>query len=155
MTKLFNSPKTEHLKDTNSLHKSKIPRNTPTILAYLNWFDTETDLGEQTDSLIMDTFIQNMNNKTVHQKLCIEPKNDPQEASRYAIADEDGINQHRTLEGGNVMKENKNELVCAVDERRNPCSRCGLEFSQNHLAVCEAKDERCKNCSLFCYFARM
>ena len=75
------------------------------------------NFGEQTDSLILDTFIQNMNNKTVQQNLCTEPKNDPHEAFRFAIAYEEGINQHRAFEGGSAIKEVKNESVCAVTER--------------------------------------
>ena len=53
---------------------------------------------EQTESLITDTFIQNMNNKMVQQTLCTEPKDDPQEALRFAVAYEEGISQHQTFE---------------------------------------------------------
>ena len=56
------------------------------------------DFGDQTESFIMDTFFQNKNKKTVQQKLCAEPKNDPQEAFQVAIAYEEGINQHRAFE---------------------------------------------------------
>ena len=86
------------------------------------------DFSDQTESLIMNTFMQNMNNKTIQQKLCTELKNDPQEAFQFAIAYEEGINQHRAFEGGSAIKEVKNEPVCAVNERRNPFSRCGLDF---------------------------
>ena len=96
-----------------------------------------------------------MNNKTVQQKLCTETKNDPNESFRFAIANEEGINQHRAFEGGRTARKIKNEPVCAVNERNNPCSRCGLEFFQSHLAVCKAKNERCRNCSLISHFARM
>ena len=40
--------------------------------------------GEQTEGLIIDTFCQNMNNKMVQQNLCTEPKEEPQEAFRFA-----------------------------------------------------------------------
>ena len=36
-----------------------------------------------------------------------------------------------------------NEPVYAVTEK-NLCTRCGQEFSQNHLAICKAKNEKCK-----------
>ena len=111
--------------------------------------------GDKTESLIKGTFIQNMNNKTVQQKLCTEPKNDRNGAFRFAIANEEGINQHRAFEGGRAATKIKNEPVCAVNERKSPCSRCGLDFSQSHLAVCKAKNERCRNCSLISHFARM
>ena len=109
--------------------------------------------GEQTEGLIMDTFIQNMNNKMVQQKLCTEPKEEPQEAFRFAVAYEEGISQQKTFESG--AKEIKTEPVYAVTERKNPCTRCGLEFSQNHLSMCKAINERCRNCSTIGHFARM
>ena len=56
--------------------------------------------GEQTEGLIMDTFIQNVNNKMVQQKLCTEPKEEQQEAFRFAVAYEEGITQHKTFETG-------------------------------------------------------
>ena len=96
-----------------------------------------------------------MNNKTVQQKLCTEPKTDPQEAFQFAIAYEEGINQHRAFEGGSAIEEIKNEPLSAVNERRIPCNKCGLVFSQSHLAVCKAKNERCRNCALIGHFARM
>ena len=157
MTKPSKSPETERWKEINFFHGNKLQGNTQTILVYLNWHGRAArwDFGDQTESLIMDTFIQNTNNKTVQQKLCTEPKNDPQESFQFAIAYEEGINQHRAFEGGSALKEVKNEPLCAVNERRNPCSRFGLEFSQNHLAVSKAKNERCRNCALIGHFARM
>ena len=38
----------------------------------------------------MDTFIQNMTEKTDQQKLSTGPKNNPDEAFRFAIAYEEG-----------------------------------------------------------------
>ena len=35
--------------------------------------------------------------------MCMETKNDPQEAFRFEIAYEEGISQHRTFEGANVI----------------------------------------------------
>ena len=110
------------------------------------------DFGVQTDSLITDTFIQNMNQKSVQQKLCTEPKNDPNEAFRFAIAYEEGINQHRANEGGSAIEEVENKPVCAVNERRNPCSRYGLEFSKPPSGVEGEEREVPKFCAnwLFC-----
>ena len=109
--------------------------------------------GEQTDGLIMNTFIQNMNNKMVQQKLCTEPKEEPHEAFRFAVAYVQGISQHKTFETG--ARETKAETVSAVAERKTPCTRYGLKFSQNHLSMYKAKNERCKNCSTIGHFARM
>ena len=56
--------------------------------------------GEQTEGLIMDTFIQNMNNKMVQKQLCTESKEEPQQAFRFAVAYEEGISQHKTFQNG-------------------------------------------------------
>ena len=76
------------------------------------------EFGEQTESLVMDTFIQNMNNKTVQERLCTEPKNDPQEVFRFAVAYQEGVNQHKTYEGRNIYKKPKQELVFAVNQKK-------------------------------------
>ena len=91
---------------------------------------TKCEFGEQTESLVIDSFIQNMNNKTVQERRCTEPKNDPQEASRFAVVYEEGVYQHKTYEGRNVCKEIKQ-------------------------AECKAKHERCRNCALIGHFASM
>ena len=109
-------------------------------------------IGEQSESLIMDTFVQNMNNKMVQQKLCTEPKDNPQKAFSFAVDYEEGISQHQTFESG--RREIKNESVYAVTERKNPCTRFGLKFSQNHLALYKAKNEKCRNCATKGYYAR-
>ena len=70
---------------------------------------------EQTESSIMDTIIQNKNNKMVQQKLCSEPKEDPQEALRFAVAYEEGISQLRTFES--ERRDKKSEPVYAVTEK--------------------------------------
>ena len=111
------------------------------------------DFGDQTDSLITDTFIQNMNNKTVQQKRCTEPKENPEEAYRFAIAYEEGVNQHKAFEATTGTKEIKQEPI--MNFNRNTCFRCGLEFTQNHLMACKAKNEKCRNCAMIGHFAQM
>ena len=54
---------------------------------------------DQTDSLNMDAFIQNMNNRTVQQKLCTEPKENHQETFRFAVALEKGLSQQKSYKG--------------------------------------------------------
>ena len=56
-----------------------------------------------------------MNHKSVQQKLCTEPKDDPQEAFRFAVEYEEGISQHKAYES--ATKEIKSEPVYAVTER--------------------------------------
>ena len=38
---------------------------------------------------------------------------------------------------------------------RNPCTRCDLEITPNHLQVCKAKNEKCRNCAMIGQFARI
>ena len=52
-------------------------------------------------------FIQNMNNKTVQERLRTEPKADPQEAFRFPVAIEEGFFQHKTYQGRHADKEIK------------------------------------------------
>ena len=47
------------------------------------------DFGEQTNSFIKDAFIQNRTNKIILQRLCTEPKGEPEEALRFAAAFEE------------------------------------------------------------------
>ena len=41
----------------------------------------------------------------------------------------------------------------AVTGGTNPCTRCGPEFSQNHVATCKAKNEKCRNCATIVHYA--
>ena len=100
----------------------------------------------------MDAFIQNMHNKIVQECLCTEPKENPQEALRFAIAFEERIRQLKSFTWGNEFKK---EPVFAIDNKgENPCTRCGIEFVQNHLMTCEAKNEKCRNCGIIRRFMR-
>ena len=56
----------------------------------LNGLAAECDFGTQTESLVHDIFILNMKSPTVQEKLCTEPKANPQEALAFAIAFEEG-----------------------------------------------------------------
>ena len=95
------------------------------------------DFDNQTESLLMDAFIQNMHNKTVQERLCTEPKENPQVALRFAVAFEEGISQQKSFTGSNDIKK---EPIFAIDNKgKNPCTRCGMEFVQNHLTICKAK----------------
>ena len=88
------------------------------------------DFGKQSKSLIMDAFFQNMLNKTVQERLCTEPKDQPQEALRFAIALAKGNSKQKNFVGSNEVKP---EPVLAVESRttKNPCTRCGVEFNHS------------------------
>ena len=110
--------------------------------------------GDLTNSLIKDAFIQNMNNKTVRQRLCTQPKDTPDEALRFAVEFEESISQQRNFDG--EAEKIKNEPTCSIDERpKNPCTRCCLEFVRNHWSTCKAKNQRCRNCGGIGHLARM
>ena len=72
------------------------------------------DFEQQTESLIMDEFIQNMHNKTVQERLCTEPKEKPQEILRFAVAFEEGISQQKSF---NRVNEITREPVYAIDNK--------------------------------------
>ena len=112
------------------------------------------EFGDQTNSLILDAFIQNINNETVQQRLCTDPKDIPDEALRFAVVFEEGISQLRSF--GREVEKIKDEPICSNIERpQNPFTRCRLEFVQNHLSTCEAKDEPRRNCGGIGHFARI
>ena len=52
------------------------------------------------------------------------------------------------------MKQIKNESLCAINERKSPCTRCGLNFTQHHLAICVLKNEKCSYCATIDPLAR-
>ena len=66
------------------------------------------EFDQQTEGLIMDAFIQNMHNKTVQERLCTDPKNQPQEALRFAITFGEGIAQQQNYTGGSTKKQDGN-----------------------------------------------
>ena len=93
------------------------------------------DFEQQTESLIMDNFIQNMQNNTTQETLCTEPKATPEEALNFAVAFDEGISQQKSFGGGSEI-----ERIYTIDNRgKTSCTRCGLELSPNHLMVCKAK----------------
>ena len=104
-------------------------------------------LGEQTNSLVLDVFILNMNNTTVQEKLCTEPKDTPEEALRFAVAFEEGIQRQRSYGTGLVEKtpKIKSEPVMTVMGSKQ-CFRCGRPFDKDHLRKCPAKGNKCNFC---------
>ena len=57
----------------------------------LNGFAARCDFGEQTEGLVDDVFVLNMNNKRFQEKSCTKPKETPVEALQFVIAFEDGL----------------------------------------------------------------
>ena len=63
----------------------------------LNGLASRCELGEITQTLVHDMFILKMNNNKVHEKLCVEPFDDPQDALQYAISYEEGVKRRKTM----------------------------------------------------------
>ena len=94
----------------------------------------------------MDAFIQKMHTRTVQERSCTEPKENPQEALRFAVAFEEGISQQKSFTGANEMKK---EPKYAIDNKgKKPFWRCGVEFVQNHLMTCKVKNKKRRNCGI-------
>ena len=123
--KLFKNLETELWMVSNSFRANNNP-----MRRFSNWnanfectdrLASRCELEQKTEGLIMDTFIQNMNNKTVEERLCTDRKNQPKEALRFAIAFEEGIAQQQNFTGGSAMK--KETLYAIVGRGKNQCTR--------------------------------
>ena len=92
-TKHLASRETEHWKDSSSFRENKKKKTLRNFWHTLTGLAAKCQFGDQTESLVslvMNTFMQNMNKNTVQERLCTEPKNDPQDAFRFAGAYEEG-----------------------------------------------------------------
>ena len=92
------------------------------------------ELGEQTEQLVLDMFILNMNNATVQERLCTEPKDNPEEALRFAVAFEEGIKRQQSYGHKQEKLQVKVEPVCSV-ESKDTCFRCGKSTIKTHEDV--------------------
>ena len=71
------------------------------------------------------------------------------QALKCAKAYVEGIQQHKTNESKNTEKYGiKQELVFMVNEKRNPCTICGFEFTKNLLPTCKAENEQSRSCAM-------
>ena len=71
----------------------------------LNGLAARCDFGNQTEGLVHDIFVLNMNNKQIQEKLCTESKENPAEALQFAIAFEDGLKRQKSY--GYISQEPK------------------------------------------------
>ena len=60
--------------------KAKTHGNITPVLNVLIGLEARCDFGNQTEGLVHDIFVFNMNNKQVQEKLCTDPKQNPAEA---------------------------------------------------------------------------
>ena len=83
-------------KPTESLHQ---------FWKILNGLAAKCDFGSQTEGLVSDIFVLNMANKQIREKLCTEPKDNPNEALQFAIAFEDELRRQKTY--GYIAQDQK------------------------------------------------
>ena len=117
----------------------------------LNGMAANCELQGLTETLVYDVFILNMRNAMVQERLLTEPKDSPEEALRFAIAYEQGVQQKRHI--GKVVCI-KDEPIFAVEGTRD-CQRCGAKsFTMAHLKICKARNEKCNKCQKVGHFAK-
>ena len=119
----------------------------------LNGLAAKCESAQITTTLVHDVFILNMNTKEIQNTLCIEPKENPDDALQYAISYEEGVKSQKSL--GKGMSEPpkmavKSEPVFAVEQANNrECFRCGEKgFTREHVNVCTATKHRCEYCAI-------
>ena len=122
----------------------------------LNGLAANCDFGTQTTGLVYDIFVSNMKNTAVQERLFTEPKDNPEEALKFAVAFEQGAQQKKTI----CLKPTttttiKEEPVFAV-EKTNECYKCGEKaFVAGHQKICRAKNVQCRNCGKMGHYGRM
>ena len=119
----------------------------------LNGLAANCDFGTQTTGLVYDIFVSNMKNTLVQERLFTEPKDNPDEALKFAVAFEQGAQQKKTI---CVKTTNiKEEPVFAV-EKNTECYKCGEKpFITGHQKTCKAKNVEYRNCGKMGHYARM
>ena len=99
-------------KPTESLHQF---RN------ILNGLSAKCDFGNQTEGLVYNIFVLNMANKQVQEKLCTEPKDNPNEALQFEIAFEDGLRRQKTY--GYIAQDHENKRKADMYSQRKQTER--------------------------------
>ena len=128
-------------KPTESLHQ---------FWNILNSLAAKSVFSNQTEGLVYNIFVLNKANKQVQEKLCTEPKDNPNEALQFAIAFEDGLRRQKTY--GYIAQDHKirEEPICTVSESKQndrECWRCGAgNFTMEHLKVCKTQSAMCNYC---------
>ena len=106
----------------------------------LNGLAANCDFGTQTPGLEYDIFVSNMKITAVQEKLFTEPKDNPEEALKFAVAFEQGAQQKKTICLKPTTTFIKEEPVFAM-EKTNECYKCGEKpFVAGHQKICRAKN---------------
>ena len=110
-------------------------------------------VSEITQTLYHDVFILNMNNKKVHEKLCVEPFIYPQEDLKYSISYEEGFKRRRFMGirvAGSSKMAIKSEPAFAVESvNKQECFRCEVgNFTTDHIKSRPATNHKCEFCDI-------
>ena len=121
----------------------------------LNGLAANCDFGTQTTGLVYDIFVSNMKNTAVQERLFTEPKDNPEEALKFAVAFEQGAQQKKN----NLFKANNNNY------KRRTSIRCGenkrmLQVWREAIRRWTSKDlqgkkVQCRNCGKMGHYGRM
>ena len=105
----------------------------------LNGLASICELQGLTKSLVHDVFIVNMRNTAVQERLCTEPRDDPEDALKFAIAFEQGVQQKNNI--GKVLCIKEEPIFAVTKDTPRSCYRCGASnFKIEHLKGLQGKE---------------
>ena len=115
----------------------------------LNGLASRCELGENTQTLVHDVFILNMNNKKGQMNLCVQPYENPQDVLQNVDSYEEGVKRQKSMGVGEAKCSKvaiKNEPVYAVDRvNKIECFRGGAgNFTIEHMKRCTATNHKCE-----------
>ena len=89
----------------------------------------------------------------IQERLSTEPRDDPEEALKFAIAFEQGVRQKKAIctRGQVTIKE---EPVMAVESDKD-CYKCDDNFVIGHQRNCKAKNIECQKFGKAGHFTRL
>ena len=137
-------------------------------------------LGSSEEDLIKDKFIAFMNNTDIQRELLMETRT-AQEVIQFALNRERGQENQKAINSqlnrysphgfeqiSNITTNPRNNPFTSQTRTpirnnqqqrptniRNPCRRCGLQFSLEHLQICPAKKVQCKLCKKIGHYSQV
>ena len=96
-----------------------------------------------------------MRNTAVQERLFSESRDKPEEALKFAISFEKGVQQKKSITATTKGINMKQEPVAAV-EKSNECYKCGkAPFPTAHQKICKARGVDCRKYGKTEHYARM
>ena len=99
-----------------------------------------------------------MDKKAVQKRLCIKPREFPDEALKFVVAFEEGIHEKASYDMQNklLQVEVKSDQVsrCVISNRGEICFRREApNFTHKHISECKASQKRFNKCGIRGHFA--